>query len=115
MDGFKTFVMIAYVSLGLFIAALAVPMIRRRVAPNRWYGFRVPRTLEDPKVWYEANAYAGKCLFWFGIALSLISLLLWFVPGLDPLIYSMSCLMICLVGSAVSVTMSLSYLNRIPR
>ena len=48
VTGFKTFILLVHVSAGLLTAALAVPLIRRKVGPNALYGFRVRRTLDDP-------------------------------------------------------------------
>ena len=77
--------------LGSVFIALAVPLIQRRVPPNHWYGLRVPATFSDERVWYEANARAGRELLALGmlvIALeallyiftipSWLSVLLWF-------------------------------------
>ncbi len=44
----------------LVFAAIAVPLILRKVPRNGLYGFRTPATLRDDRVWYEANAYFGK-------------------------------------------------------
>ena len=51
-----------YVGSGLLLIGLSVPLIRRKVRPNGWYGFHVRQTLADPDIWYAANAYAGKSL-----------------------------------------------------
>ena len=64
MPGFMTFILLMHVSAGLLMASLAVPLMRRKVGPNALYGFRVRRTLEDPAIWYDANAFAGRCLFY---------------------------------------------------
>ena len=42
----------------LVLMAVAVPLARRRVPPNAWYGLRVPATFADREVWYAANARA---------------------------------------------------------
>ena len=44
----------------LIFAAIAAPLILRKVPRNGLYGFRTPATLRDDRVWYEANAYFGK-------------------------------------------------------
>ncbi len=41
------------------IVALSVPMVLGKVPPNRFYGFRTPRTLASPDVWYPANRASG--------------------------------------------------------
>lgn len=50
------------------------PLMIRRVPPNHWYGFRVPKTLRDPYVWYEANHVAGRDLLLAGVAVLLAAL-----------------------------------------
>ena len=42
--------------VGLLIVGLSIPLIRRRVKPNRLYGFRTPKTMSSEQIWYEANA-----------------------------------------------------------
>jgi uncharacterized membrane protein len=115
MQGFKIFILALYVSLGLLSAALAVPLMRRKVAPNSLYGFRTRRTLEDPRVWYDANAFAGRCLFGFGLGTSIACLALYFLPAIDPVVYAVACLLIVLVGLAVSLILSFRFLGQLPR
>ena len=51
----KGFVTILVVD-ALFVL-VSIPLARRKVSPNPWYGYRTRATLGDEKVWYEANAY----------------------------------------------------------
>jgi hypothetical protein len=55
--------LIVFVVGGTIVIGISIPLIRRRVAPNSAYGFRVRRTLEDPYLWYPVNAYSG----WWGV------------------------------------------------
>jgi uncharacterized membrane protein len=41
----------------------------RRVPPNRFFGFRVPATLRNRSVWYDANALSARHLFVLGVVL----------------------------------------------
>ena len=41
---------IATTGTGLVFVAIAIPLIRRRIPPNRLYGLRVPATFVDE--WY---------------------------------------------------------------
>lgn len=66
----------SYVCIGLLYVGLALPLIRRRVPPNRYYGFRTPRTLASRSTWYAANEVAGRALLVAGVVVSLGSLLL---------------------------------------
>lgn len=70
-----------FVLSGLALAGAGLPLALGRVSPNRWYGFRTPRTVGDPQVWYPANAYAGKLLLGLGVGIVGAALLL---PRLWP-------------------------------
>jgi uncharacterized membrane protein len=111
----KTIILSMYIPMGVLFIAIGVSLIRRRIAPNSLYGFRVRRTLEDPEVWYDANEFTGRCLIWLGIGLSLSGLALYFIPDISPVAYVATCGAILLVGVVVSVLLSFRYLNRITR
>jgi SdpI/YfhL protein family len=70
-----------FTGASLLVMALSVPMVRGRVEPNGWYGFRIPITLNNPEIWYPANRYAGWCLLVYAAILLVASLLLPLVPG----------------------------------
>jgi uncharacterized membrane protein len=108
----KTIILCELVPLGLLMAALGMPLMRRKIAPNSWYGFRVRRTLEDPKVWYDANEFTGRCLIRLGIGISLFSLALYYIPAIDPVTYATACGLVLLAGVAVSVLLSFRHVKR---
>ena len=45
--------------LPLLMILVSVPMVMRRLPPNGIYGFRTPKTLSNPQIWYQANRLAG--------------------------------------------------------
>jgi hypothetical protein len=90
---------VAFPLIGLASVVLGWPLARRRVPPNRWYGLRVPATLANPVIWYQANAVCGDGLVRLGGALFTVALGLWFVRGLPELGYVVICLAIFVVGS----------------
>jgi uncharacterized membrane protein len=47
----------------LLLAVFATPMARGMLPPNHWYGFRTPRIVADQRLWYPANAMAGRVLW----------------------------------------------------
>lgn len=49
------------------VVPLAIPMARRKIPPNPFYGFRTPKTFSSEAIWYEANAYSGKALCIAGV------------------------------------------------
>jgi hypothetical protein len=102
-----------YVCAGLLLSALSVPLMKGLVKPNYWYGFRVRQTLADPIVWYAANAYSGRRLFWVGIVTSSTAQVLFFVPGIEVDSYATACAVVALSSLAVTVFLSFRYLNSI--
>lgn len=76
--------LVAYV-VPLVVAAASVPTILGKVGPNLAYGFRTPKTLSDPDIWYPANRASG----WFTFAGAVIALafnldLWWAFPEWGP-------------------------------
>jgi uncharacterized membrane protein len=51
-----------YFVAGLALLAAGVPLFRGWIPRNRWSGFRVPKTLSNDRIWYEANRVAGRNL-----------------------------------------------------
>jgi uncharacterized membrane protein len=101
---------------GLLFIGIAQPMVRRRIKPNPWYGFRTPKTLSSEDIWYAANEYCGKALTAAGaiMALAAISLVpLAFLPhmGLNAYAYGW---LIAFTGSLTwAVFISFRYLQKL--
>jgi uncharacterized membrane protein len=60
--------------IGLMFVGMSIPLIKGRVAPNRFYGYRTAKTLSDPKIWYEVNRLSGADLFLAGVLITVSSL-----------------------------------------
>jgi uncharacterized membrane protein len=56
--------------LPIIMAAMALPMVFGKVPPNPIYGFRTPKTLSSPDIWYQANRIAG----WWMIAAAALAM-----------------------------------------
>jgi len=101
------------VGSGLLLAMISLPLIFRKIRPNGLYGFRVRRTLEDPRLWVEVNAYAGVRLLIAGLVTALAAVLLYFIPGLSLDAYSLLCLGVSFTALVLSIWQSVRYLNRL--
>ncbi len=77
---------------GLLLAGLSVPLILYKIPPNGWYGFRLPSTVENPKLWYQVNAYAGRRFLTVGLGTSVSAIILYYLTRPDINRYAMSCL-----------------------
>ena len=104
---------ISVIALGLILGALAVPLIRRRVKPNGLYGLRVPATLEDEHVWYEANARFGRDLLGFGVLLVVLAVSLPLVSGLSGDWFGRTLAAVTVVGAVVLAIVGWRRANRL--
>jgi uncharacterized membrane protein len=105
---------ILFPALGLLLAALGYPLARRRVRPNRWYGLRVPATFASERVWFEANAVAGRDLMLLGSAVGIAGLLLP-LAGLRDSLVAVGCTAVLAVGLLVATLRGLRLANRLYR
>lgn len=108
-------IMVMYVIFGGLLIVLALPMLRDKVPPNPWYGFRVPSTLSDPVVWYKANRYMARWLLATGVITVVASIAIYFVPGLTVDAYAWLVLAAFGVPFLVMIVASFRYLRQLPK
>lgn len=70
----------------LIMIALGIPFMQRKIGPNPIAGIRIPATLNDAGIWYEANAYGGRLMVQSGIITGIITLL-YLVPSVATPLY----------------------------
>lgn len=102
--------------VGLLLAAVSAPIIRGRVKPNRWYGFRTPKTLRDERIWYAANAYSGRTLFIAGMITAVAALALaplYLLPHIGEGVYALAWTATMLASVLWSLIKSFRYLARL--
>jgi hypothetical protein len=100
-----------FISSGILLATLSVPMILKKIPPNGLYGFRVKKTMENPNIWYPVNAYSGKLLFAASLVQILTSVGLSLIPGISLDIYSYAVLAVWVGIFTVVIVASYRYLN----
>lgn len=110
-----TELLVLYLAGGLLLCLLSLPLIARKVGPNPFYGFRVPRTFEDREVWFEANHYAGKRLLAAGASTLLAAVVLYFIPGISVDAYALGCLAVFALVLVVGLVQSFRYLQAISK
>lgn len=69
------------ISIGTISVVVSMPLIRRRVPMNRWYGIRTRKAFASEDNWYAINAYGGKVFFVFGVFLLAVA---WFGRDFAP-------------------------------
>jgi|SRR3954447_19680092 len=63
-------------AIGPLLVLLSLPLMFRVIPPNRFFGLRVPSTLRNRSIWYDANARSARHLFVFGLFLISLEFLL---------------------------------------
>jgi len=107
--------LILYIAGGVGMILLSIPLLNGRIPPNSWYGFRVPKTLNNPEIWYAANRYAAKRLLAAGVSLILTSVGLYNLPGITIDTYALGCLAVFAIVFGVGLIQSFMYLRGIDR
>ena len=57
-------------AMNALLAVLSIPFLWSLVPRNRFYGFRVPATLRDDRVWYIMNRRVAREMIVAGFALA---------------------------------------------
>jgi uncharacterized membrane protein len=109
---------IVFIFIGLLYLGLSIPLILRRIPPNDFYGYRVPKTLNNPNLWYNANEFMGKCLAIAGIVIAVTAELLARLKlpnfGHGPeFTYTMLMLLILSVSASIALIFSMAYVRKL--
>ena len=106
-----TTLLLLYIGSGAVLIILAVPLIKRWVPPNIWYGFRIPQTLNDPELWYPVNEYGGRGLLWIGVITIVTALGSYFVLNNNLELYTSVCTIVIVISLSVHIILTFRYLG----
>ena len=91
---------------GLLFSALSIPLIRKKVKMNAWYGIRTGETMSDEYIWYKVNSIMGKYLFAFGLIISALSVYFYFFPFNEEYEMVYTLLGVLMIGTILFVKQS---------
>jgi uncharacterized membrane protein len=79
------FLSLVFAGTGILFVLISIPLARRKIRPNMFYGVRTRKTLSNEKLWYEANYRFGKDLILSGTGVFLVATAIGiFGTSLDP-------------------------------
>ena len=107
----KELLLLLYCAAGVLLAGLSIPLIRKKVPPNSLYGFRIPKTMDNPELWYLVNHYSARRMLWTAIAFAMTALVLYFIPGISLDTYAMLCLGVFSIGMIITIVQTVNYLR----
>jgi archaellum biogenesis protein FlaJ (TadC family) len=93
------------------IAVAAVPLLLRLIPQNPVYGVPTERTLDDEKLWFTVNAFAGKAVL---IACGVVALLLILYQG-TWLRSAWAQVAVFVIPLAIAVGATIAYERRLTR
>lgn len=77
-------VAIVFTFIGVVVAGISFPLIRRRIPMNYFYGIRFPAAFESDEAWYRINEHGGKCFLGYGVAHVVVAVaILLFLPEMQ--------------------------------
>jgi uncharacterized membrane protein len=98
---------------GVFLIAISLPMIYDKVPPNGFYGFRTPRTMSNPNLWYPANRVAGRNMVLAGLIVIITALVVFAMQkSIHPKTAALTLLVVSLASLTGAVIHSLMALRR---
>jgi hypothetical protein len=103
-------IMALYSFGGLILAGLSVPLVLHKMPPNGFFGLRNQATIDNPKLWYQINAFAGKRLLATGLATALGSIILYYLSA-NVKEYAFSCLGVLLAFLLWTMISSFLYMR----
>lgn len=65
---------------GLIFILVSIPLVRRKIGPNGWYGFRIAKAFESEENWYRINEYGGRQMIKWSAVIILIGVVALFIP-----------------------------------
>lgn len=110
-----TILLFVFLMGGAILVGVSIPLIQGRVGPNLWYGFRVRRTLDDPKIWYPANAYSARFLLGAGVVEIVAATALYFVPGVSVAVYASIVGSVVVFALVIALIKSFRYLRQLTK
>lgn len=67
-------------ALAALFAVLALPLARRHVPMNLWYGVRIRQAYLSDDAWFDINEFGGRRLLWWALAPAIAGIWCLFFP-----------------------------------
>ncbi len=115
MESGIQFLLYTFIGTGLIFISISIPLIRRKIKINHWYGIRLPKTMKDEKTWYEVNEICAKHLFVFGIIITIFTPIILISELFSNNISILINIFLIIVGTVLIVILTFRTTDRISR
>lgn len=96
-------VVIVHLLAAALVIGASIPLIRRRVKMNHWYGVRIPAAFISEERWYQLNQYGGRLFLYWGLAMGVTAIVGAFLDQKDWITYNWAAVVIALGGLAMVI------------
>jgi nucleoside recognition membrane protein YjiH len=80
MDNESVVLSLSSIFVGILIIALCIPLLKKKIRMNRWYGMRFRKSFESNENWYKINSYGAKRMILWSLIIIIIGILTFFLP-----------------------------------
>ena len=88
--------------ISVMMIVVSIPMAMKKVPPNWIYGFRTPKTMSSPEIWYASNQKAGINMIVAGaMALAIWGVMRAFAGGRTASLAGLPVVMVLLFASVI--------------
>jgi hypothetical protein len=105
--------LVSFVGIGLLVGVFSYFLVKQRIEPNRWCGFHVPQTMDDPKLWYPVNTFYGKRQLVAALSSVVTAIGLYFIPGISETAYTLACVLVYVVILGIGLVQSWRYMKKL--
>lgn len=106
---------IAHLAVAAIVIVTAVPLIRRRVKMNHWYGVRFRASFASDEAWYDINHYGGRLLLYWGLVIAATAVVGTLLERRDWIAYDRVALVIVVGGLGLVVAKVYWYASKRPK
>jgi uncharacterized membrane protein len=103
---------IIHVIVGLIIIGVSLPLVKRKIKRNQWYGIRIPEAFKSEERWLEINQFGGRLMMRLGFVIAITAGGCLTLPKKYWAIYGLSEVAVILVGLGVVTIFIFRYAAR---
>jgi uncharacterized membrane protein len=89
-----------------------LPLVKRKIKRNQWYGIRIPEAFKSEERWLEINQYGGRLMVRLGVVIAITASSCLVLPKKYWAIYGLSEVAVILLGLGVVTIFIFRYAAR---
>jgi hypothetical protein len=92
---------IIHILAALLMIGLSLPLVKRKIKRNSWYGVRIPESFKSEERWLEINEYGGRLLIRLGMVFAITACAGLALPKKYWVIYALGASVVILAGMGI--------------